>query len=131
MRRRTAARSARNSASRTCSKAACSTPATRCVSSPHSCAVQTGARSYDRPYDDLFALQDELTAAVAAALKAKLLPATDAHPLGGRPPSGNLEAYAALLRGRFHADRRTEADQRKAIEELSRATQLDPGYADA
>ncbi len=89
------------------------------------------SQRYDRPYDDLFALQDELTAAVAAALKAKLLPTTDAHPLGDRPPSGNLEAYAALLRGRFHADRRTEADQRKAIEELSRATLLDPGYAEA
>jgi len=89
------------------------------------------SQSYDRPYSDLFALQDELTAAVAAALKAKLLPAADAHPRGDRPPSGNLEAYAALLRGRFHADRRTEADQRKAIEELSRATVLDPGYAEA
>ncbi len=89
------------------------------------------SQRYDRPYDDLFALQDELTAAVAAALKAKLLPATGARPPGDRPPSGNLDAYAALLRGRFHADRRTEADQRKAIEELSRATVLDPGYAEA
>ena len=89
------------------------------------------SQRYDRPYNDLFALQDELTAAVAATLKAKLLPANDAHPLGDRPPSGNLEAYAALLRGRFHADRRTEADQRKAIEELSHATLLDPGYAEA
>lgn len=89
------------------------------------------SQRYDRPYEDLFALQDEITAAVAAALKAKLLPANGLHPTGDRPPSGNLDAYAALLRGRFHADRRTEADQRKAIEELSRATVLDPGYAEA
>jgi TolB-like protein/Flp pilus assembly protein TadD len=89
------------------------------------------SQRYDRSYEDLFALEDDLSAAVAGALKAKLMPAGDAHPHGDRPPSGNLEAYAAYLRGRFHADRRTEADQREAIEQLLLATQLDHGYAEA
>jgi len=89
------------------------------------------SQRYDRPYSDLFELQDELTAAVAGALKARLLPGSSLHAQGDRPPSGNLEAYAAYLRGRFHADRRTEADQRTAIDELNRAVQADPGYADA
>ncbi len=89
------------------------------------------SQRYDRPYSDLFALEDDLTAAVAGALRAKLLSTGNALAHGDRPPSGNLEAYSAYLRGRFHADRRTEADQRKAIEELTHATQLDPAYAEA
>ena len=84
---------------------------------------------YDRPYKDLFALQDEITRAVAGALKAKLLPSEHAAAQSEQPPSGQLEAYSALLQGRFYLARGTEADDRKAIEFLTRATQLDPHYA--
>src|SRR5690606_27860128 len=48
------------------------------------------SQRYDRPYSDLFELQDELTAAVAGALKARLLPGSSLHAQGDRPPSGNL-----------------------------------------
>jgi TolB-like protein/Flp pilus assembly protein TadD len=84
---------------------------------------------YDRPYKDLFALQDEITRAVAGALKTKLLPGKHAAAQSDQPPSGNLEAYNALLQGRFYLARGTEADDRKAIEFLTRAIQLDPRYA--
>jgi TolB-like protein/Tfp pilus assembly protein PilF len=84
---------------------------------------------YDRPYKDLFALQDEITRAVAGALRAKLLPGEHAAAQSERPPSGSLEAYNALLQGRFYNSRRTEADNRKAIEFYSQSTQLDPRYA--
>src|ERR1700733_13137217 len=84
---------------------------------------------YDRPYKDLFALQDEITLAVAGALKAKLLPGEHAAAQSEQPPSGNLEAYNALLQGRFHSPRGTEADFRRAIEFFAQATQLDPRYA--
>jgi len=84
---------------------------------------------YDRPYQDLFALQDEITNAVASALKAKLLPQANAPMQSDRPPSGNLEAYAAYLQGKFFAARADEADFRKAIEQFARATQADPRYA--
>jgi TolB-like protein/tetratricopeptide (TPR) repeat protein len=84
---------------------------------------------YDRPYKDLFALQDEITRAVTVALKTKLLPGEHAAAQSEQPPSGNLEAYNALLQGRFHSPRGTEADDRKAIEFLSQATRLDPRYA--
>jgi TolB-like protein/Tfp pilus assembly protein PilF len=84
---------------------------------------------YDRPYKDLFALQDEITRAVAGALRAKLLPGEHAAAQSEQPPSGNLEAYNALLQGRFFASRGTEADDRKAIEFYTQATQLDPRYA--
>ena len=84
---------------------------------------------YDRPYKDLFAVQDEITRAVAGALKTKLLPGNRAAAQSDQPPSGNLEAYNALLQGRFYLARGTEADDRKAIEFLTQATQLDPRYA--
>ena len=86
---------------------------------------------YDRPYQDLFALQDEITRAVAEALKTKLLPGAHAAEQSDRPPSGNLEAYNALLQGRFYMSRATEADLRKAIEFYTQAITLDPRYARA
>ena len=89
------------------------------------------SQRYDRPYQDLFALQDDITAAVAAALKGKLLARAAGTPHDDRPPGGNLDAYAAYLEGRFHADRRTAADQRRAIDALARATHIDPAYAQA
>src|SRR5215467_12632711 len=79
---------------------------------------------YDRPYRDLFALQDEITRAVAGALRAKLLPGEHAAAQSERPPSGSLEAYTALLQGRFYDLRETEADERKAIEFFTQAIQL-------
>jgi TolB-like protein/Tfp pilus assembly protein PilF len=84
---------------------------------------------YDRPYKDLFALQDEITRAVVGALRAKLLPGAHAAAQSERPPSGNLEAYNAFLQGQFYGSRYTEADQRKAIEYYTQATELDPRYA--
>jgi TolB-like protein/Tfp pilus assembly protein PilF len=84
---------------------------------------------YDRPYKDLFALQDEITRAVAGALRAKLLPGEHAEAQTERPPNGSLEAYNALLQGGFYFHRQTEADNRRAIEYYTRATQLDPRYA--
>src|ERR1700733_13621887 len=87
------------------------------------------SQRYDRPYKDLFALQDEITRAVAEALKTKLLPGEHAAEQSQRPPSGNLEAYNALLEGRFYWSRGSEADLRKAVESYTQATQLDPRYA--
>jgi TolB-like protein/Flp pilus assembly protein TadD len=84
---------------------------------------------YDRPYQDLFALQDEITRAVTQALKTKLLPSERAAEQSDRPPSGNLEAYNALLQGRFYASRGAEADFRKAVEYYTQAIALDPRYA--
>ncbi|MHB8478160.1 MAG: TIR domain-containing protein [Steroidobacteraceae bacterium] len=84
---------------------------------------------YDRHYKDLFALQDEITRAVAGALRTKLLPGEHAAEQSDRPPGGSLEAYNALLQGSFYIARRTEADVGKAIEYYTQATQLDPRYA--
>ncbi len=84
---------------------------------------------YDRSYNDLFALQDEITRAVTGALKTKLLPGGHAAAQSQQPPSGNLEAYNALLQGQYYYPRDTEVDGRKAIELFTQATELDPRYA--
>jgi TolB-like protein/Flp pilus assembly protein TadD len=84
---------------------------------------------YDRPYKDLFALQDEITHAVAQALRSKLLPGEHAAAQSDRPPGGGLAAYNAMLQGRFYIERVQEADLRKAIDYFTQATALDPRYA--
>ena len=84
---------------------------------------------YDRPYKDLFALQDEITQSVAGALKAKLLANDTAAIQTDRPPSGNLDAYSAYLQGKFYFERSSEADWRKALEQYAIATRIDPRYA--
>lgn len=89
------------------------------------------AERYDRPYKDLFELQDEITNAVAVALRAKLLPGEDGTMQSERPPGGSLAAYNALLQGRFYVLRGTAVDYRKAIEAYTQAVGLDPRYAQA
>jgi hypothetical protein len=87
------------------------------------------SQRYDRPYKDLFALQDEITHAVASALKTRLLPGEHAAQQSERPPGGSLDAYDALLQARFYGLRGSEADIRKAIEYNAKAIALDQNYA--
>ena len=85
------------------------------------------AEHYDRPYKDLFALQDEIAQSVANVLRARLLPGVAAKQ-SDRPPSGNIDAYAAYLRAMqfFY-----EGESLEEIKYQTLATQLDPGYAAA
>ena len=87
------------------------------------------SQQYDRAYQNLFALQDDITHAVAKALKAKLLPGASAARQDDRPPSGSLGAYNDLLKGRFFYSRVSEGDLRKAIGFYTEATRTDPKYA--
>ncbi|MFT3897477.1 MAG: winged helix-turn-helix domain-containing protein [Thermomonas sp.] len=86
------------------------------------------AEHYDRPYTDLFALQDEIAASIASALQAKLLSPAVVAEQDDRPPGGDIEAYNAYLRGMqsFYDD-----DTGKVIEYQQQATRLDPRYASA
>jgi len=89
------------------------------------------SQRYDKPYKDLFALQDAITHSVADALKAKLLTAPGAVVQSDRPPSGNLDAYTAYLRGVTDFTRTDETHARQAINAYQRAVTIDPGYAAA
>ncbi|MDE2346051.1 MAG: tetratricopeptide repeat protein [Gammaproteobacteria bacterium] len=87
------------------------------------------SQRYDKPYKDLFALQDDITNAVAGALQIKLLAAPGAVAQSDRPPSGNLAAYNDFLQGKFYEQRTSEAGTRKAIDYFTDAIRLDPRYA--
>ena len=89
------------------------------------------SQHYDRPYKDLFQLQDDITDAVAGVLKTKLLGGDNAVAQNDRPPSGNLDAYNAYLQGKFYLARQNEADFHKAIDAFTTATRIDPHYAQA
>jgi len=86
-------------------------------------------RRFDRPYKDLFALQDEIALAAAAALQVKVLHAMPSMVETGRPASGNLDAYDAYLRAT--ARMAGNGDPGSAIEPFAQATRIDPGYAQA
>ena len=83
------------------------------------------AEHYDRPYKNLFALQDEIAQAVASALQVKLLSSVAAQQ-DDRPPSGSIDAYNAYLQGLKHWH---DEEFDKAAGYMSQAVQLDPGYA--
>ena len=90
------------------------------------------SESYDRELKDIFAVQTEIAGAVAAQLKVALL-GNNAQAVQelpeSTPPNQNVEAYSALLQGRFYEARRTAEDQRKAIAYYEEAIRLDPKYA--
>ena len=87
---------------------------------------QMWSERFDRPMDDVFAVQDEIARAIAARLDVTLTPQA-----GGKtsaPPSSNLDAYNALLKGRFLM---AKAMFLEAVEQFEQALELDPGYAAA
>ncbi len=84
--------------------------------------------TYDRQLEDVFAIQDEISRAIAEALKVKLGSG------GGSlvvPTTRNLEAYNLYLKGRFFYNRFTETDQRRGLDFFNQALEEDPGYARA
>lgn len=89
--------------------------------------VTVWTQRFDRPYQDLFALQDEVALAVAGALQVKLLHGMPGAVETGRPVSGKLAAYDAYL----HGTQRMGRDDAQAIERFTEATRLDPDYAQA
>ena len=87
------------------------------------------SETFERRLDDIFAVQDDVARAVAAALPGQL------H-LGETGPAlhhgtRNGEAYDAYLEGRFYWNKRTEKDLQEAIRFLERAIAIDPGFAEA
>ena len=88
---------------------------------------QVWADTFDRELSDVFAVQDEISQAIARALQVRLVPG--AGPAAGRQGTDDVEAYTLYLRGRFHWGRRTESEIRKGLEHFQQALARDPGYA--
>jgi TolB-like protein/Tfp pilus assembly protein PilF len=80
---------------------------------------------YDRELTDIFAIQDEITQAIAAALRVKLSPQADAPPR--YVPS--LRAYEVYLKARDQWIRGTPEALQRVKELVERAIELDPKFA--
>jgi len=77
---------------------------------------------YDRPIDDLFTVQDEITAAIVGTLEPALLGHEETQSLRTR----NLRHWDLFMRGRWHFWRSTIEDGAKAREFLLQAYALEP-----
>jgi serine/threonine-protein kinase len=86
---------------------------------------QLWSARFDRVIDDVFAIQDEIATAIAGNLQVALT-GSGSQPLVR--PAASLEAYELYLKGRALFNRR---EMGQAIGSLTRAAQLDPGYAPA
>lgn len=87
------------------------------------------AERYDRELGDIFAVQDELTRSVAAAIEPSLLSAEGLRALSRS--SGNLGAWELVARAQAHFWRMTKEDYERAIDALERAVEVYPDYAPA
>jgi TolB-like protein/class 3 adenylate cyclase len=87
------------------------------------------AERYEGSQADIFALQDQVTKAVVAALALKLTPGEQA--VMGQRETQAPEAYDAFLRGWEHYQRTTPEDFLKAIPYFEKGIALDPDYGRA
>ena len=87
------------------------------------------AERYDRELEDIFAIQDEVTAAIVATLPGRVEAAS--HERAKRKPTDSMAAYECVLAGKVLHHRSTRADNAEAQRVLERAIALDPKYAHA
>lgn len=85
------------------------------------------SETYDRELDDIFAIQDEISRAIVAALKVHL---TDGDIAGEHRPV-DLAAYNFYLQGQHNLRRRTEQSLQLATRQYQRAIDIAADYADA
>jgi len=85
------------------------------------------AERYDRKFDDIFALQDEITLSVVGAIEPSLRLAEAERVKRKRPDS--LDAYDLVLQAQAGVYTRMPAPSTKALPLLERALALDPSYA--
>jgi TolB-like protein len=89
--------------------------------------IELWSRTFDRELKDIFAVQQEIAAAVASSLKVTLLGPD--QPASANPATKNTEAHNAYLLGHYYFQRRNLEDYRKAVRYFDEAIRLDPEYA--
>jgi TolB-like protein len=85
------------------------------------------SETYDRELENIFAVQDEISAAIVGALTEHLGLQVEAVPQV--IAAANTEAHEAFLRGRHLVVQRTKATIEGAVREFEQAIGLDPDYA--
>ena len=93
-------------------------------------STQLWSQNYDRELTDIFAMQDEIAAAVVAALRVKLLPGQHpSTPLAHR--TANPEVYNQYLIGHRFFARESKEGMSRAVKAFEKAIALEPDYAPA
>lgn len=84
------------------------------------------SETYDRQLDDIFAIQDDISARILEVLKLKL-------GAGGRcdPTTTNAKAYEYFLRGRGYAITKITQDHDRSIAMFQKAVEADPHFVRA
>jgi TolB-like protein len=87
------------------------------------------AERYDRALADVFAVQDEITEAIVAAIEPQLYAAENFHARRKAPES--MDAWDLVMRGLSHYWRVTRQDNVVAQALLEKAISIDPNYGQA
>ncbi len=85
------------------------------------------AETYDKEFNQVFAIQSEVAQKIASALHATLSPREKVEI--ERKPTENLDAYVFYLKGREYYSRRTTDGNEQAIALFKKALSFDSGYA--
>jgi serine/threonine protein kinase/tetratricopeptide (TPR) repeat protein len=88
--------------------------------------AQIWGERYNRPFSDVFALQEDLAAAVSSSLKLRLS-GEDLEQLARRPTTDS-QAYEAYLRGRFYWNKRRLDAFTRATTYFQEAIDRDPNF---
>jgi len=88
---------------------------------------QLWSERYDRQLEDVFQIQDEISAAIVSALKVRLL--GESAPPAVKRHTDNIEAYQLYLKGRHHWHKWNAVEFAKSQECMERAIALDRDYA--
>jgi tetratricopeptide (TPR) repeat protein len=87
------------------------------------------AERYDRPLQDIFALQDEIVQKIVTTLQLQITLLEQGYL--ARKRTDNLEAYDYFLRGAEYCCRGMKETNAYARQMWEKATELDPAYAEA
>ncbi|HKS87453.1 MAG TPA: winged helix-turn-helix domain-containing tetratricopeptide repeat protein [Pseudolabrys sp.] len=90
---------------------------------------QIWAERYDRAIADVFAVQDEITEAIVAAIEPQLYVAENFR--AQRKPPDSMDAWDLVIRGLSHYWRLTRQDNVVAQALLEKAITIDPNYGQA
>ena len=89
------------------------------------------SQTYDRKLEDIFAIQDEISGQIVAALKVALGTGEQPQISSAVELTDNLDAYQNYLHGRYLWQRRGAENIGQAIDLFSKATEQDPTFARA
>lgn len=88
---------------------------------------QIWGEQYQRKFQDILVVQEEISEAISAKLKLRLT-RQEKERLGKRYTE-NAEAFQLYLKGRYHWNKYTQSSLRKAIDYFEQAIGIDPTYA--